>query len=430
VKVDKQVSCDGGQTFHDVGLVTSPDGTTDYCAGWNAFNGMPAEAITVRYKVQNTGGVAFSSCEITESNAGIGGSAQVPPLAAGGTSDAIDRTPLCSDTLDDSEPDTASVLCQCNDQANPGRTATASDDAKFVCLTPGLNVMKTCADKVNGSNAITVKACNTGTAPLSNCNLTENVYTAEPTCAKPLEGASVPATTDAPANFSLAAGACRDITGSVANLATDACNFASVECTITGTTKKVSDDDVHVCRVPQEFTCRTPGFWGTHAEANPSKHNSKDITGYFLGSGLEVCGVNLTNTTPLTCNSAQEAMCVSVRGNQVLQLARQLTAAKLNCAATTNTPGGDCPAGAINDLIDQCNQVCIDNKSAPNPDINAVGACISAVDASPSLPQAATTGRFPASIRREPQAAPATARPRSRAATGPSSHRATKTVGP
>src|SRR5213596_969278 len=37
-KVDKQVSCDGGLSFHDVGLVTSDeDGHTDVCFGWNAF---------------------------------------------------------------------------------------------------------------------------------------------------------------------------------------------------------------------------------------------------------------------------------------------------------------------------------------------------------------------------------------------------------
>src|SRR5438093_6745016 len=37
-KVDKQVSCDGGLTFHDVGLVSADDdGHTDLCLGWNAF---------------------------------------------------------------------------------------------------------------------------------------------------------------------------------------------------------------------------------------------------------------------------------------------------------------------------------------------------------------------------------------------------------
>src|SRR5213593_3332414 len=59
-KVDKQVSCDGGLTFHDVGLVSADeDGHTDLCFGWNAFTiggtAMPAEPIQVRYLVGNAG---------------------------------------------------------------------------------------------------------------------------------------------------------------------------------------------------------------------------------------------------------------------------------------------------------------------------------------------------------------------------------------
>src|SRR5438552_3003825 len=59
-KVDKQVSCDGGLTFHDVGLVSADDdGHADLCLGWNAFTvdgtAVPAESIQVRYVVANAG---------------------------------------------------------------------------------------------------------------------------------------------------------------------------------------------------------------------------------------------------------------------------------------------------------------------------------------------------------------------------------------
>src|SRR2546429_6589168 len=71
-KGDKQVSCDGGKTFHDVGLVTADgDGHTDVCFGWTAFtiNGtaMPAEPIQVRYAAAHAGTADLPTCSITES---------------------------------------------------------------------------------------------------------------------------------------------------------------------------------------------------------------------------------------------------------------------------------------------------------------------------------------------------------------------------
>ena len=60
-------------------------------------------------------------------------------------------------------------------------------------------------------------------------------------------------------------------------------------------------------------------------------------------------------------------MCVKIRGDQQLQLARQLTAARLNCKVET------CP-NSILTLLDSCDQACIANN-------DQVGACIEAVDA-------------------------------------------------
>jgi hypothetical protein len=113
--------------------------------------------------------------------------------------------------------------------------------------------------------------------------------------------------------------------------------------------------------------CRTPGFWGTHAEANSRKPNSQDITGAFLP--VTVCGVVLNNTDVGVCGSAQEALCVAPRGEQILQLARQLTAAELNCNVET------CPNPILN-LLSDCNQECINND-----DPQAIGECIEDIDA-------------------------------------------------
>src|SRR5881397_4145932 len=85
-KVDKQVSCDGGKSFHDVGLVSADeDGHTDVCFGWNAFTiggtSMPAEAIQVRYVVGNAGTADLRSCTVSEGNAGFPTTVSVGSLA-------------------------------------------------------------------------------------------------------------------------------------------------------------------------------------------------------------------------------------------------------------------------------------------------------------------------------------------------------------
>jgi hypothetical protein len=122
--------------------------------------------------------------------------------------------------------------------------------------------------------------------------------------------------------------------------------------------------------------CRTPGFWGTHAadgSATPKKPAAQNITDFFLqqaindGTPITVCGVQINNTDPGNVNSALEALCVAPRGEQTLQLARQLTAAYLNCQVET------CPAAVLT-LLDDCNLACIN-------DTDAVGECIEDIDA-------------------------------------------------
>ncbi len=98
-----------------------------------------------------------------------------------------------------------------------------------------------------------------------------------------------------------------------------------------------------------ECLTRTPGFWGTHPH----------ITDLFLP--VTVCGEPLSVTDAGVCDSATEAMCVSPgreskRNRAYAQLVRQLTAAKLNLAASAEN-GGFC-GGNIANKITQCEALC------------------------------------------------------------------------
>jgi hypothetical protein len=98
------------------------------------------------------------------------------------------------------------------------------------------------------------------------------------------------------------------------------------------------------------LACRTARFWGTHVGA----------TGGLIGGAggcFEVCGEALTNVGLSNASSALEALCVPPLGNTRLQLARQLTALALNCAASGL--GSDCGGDAdLAELLTTCNGVC------------------------------------------------------------------------
>jgi len=129
--------------------------------------------------------------------------------------------------------------------------------------------------------------------------------------------------------------------------------------------------------------CRTPGFWGTHADADPGKACSQDITGAVIamaGGSISVCGECISNATtgetaaPNNAASAVEALCVRVQGQSERQLARQLTAAALNCIIST----GSSETCANTSVIDwaTCNAVCQGTSTA-----KTVGQCIDEIDA-------------------------------------------------
>src|SRR5438477_5578943 len=249
-KVDKQVSCDGGLTFHDVGLVSADDdGHTDLCLGWNAFTvdgtAVPAEAIQVRYVVGNAGTADLLNCSIGEGNPGFPGTVSVGSLPGACVAD-VDcgnaqatcvngacvftsgaNSAACSATLSAAEPDKAAVTCDCT--TTPGEVqATAFDEAKFQCLTPGLAVTKACkVQAADGTSEVDVTLMNTGTADLQNCVVTDKVFPNDPTC-PPTTTTSTDVTVAGVA--SLPAGQSTTVMGSVTGLTTNACTKEPGAC--------------------------------------------------------------------------------------------------------------------------------------------------------------------------------------------------------
>ncbi len=87
---------------------------------------------------------------------------------------------------------------------------------------------------------------------------------------------------------------------------------------------------------------RTPGFYKNHP----------DITQHILSSvgGFSICGHAITDVGVNDGHSALEALCINIRGDQRLQLVRQLLTAALNMAA----------GGATFPNFAACNSVCQD----------------------------------------------------------------------
>src|SRR5438067_172772 len=239
VKADKQIKCGAGP-FIDVGFESNNEDGTASCLGWNAFtvNGtsVAAEALTVQYVAQNTGGTALFSCTVTESNAAISSTTgSLGDVAQGGTPTPVPVNTTCSDTLDASEPDTATVSCFCTADLNPNFKATAKDSASFDCQTPGLTVTKDCALRdTNGNNAVTITVNNTGTADLENCTVTDTNFTdaACPASGNP-SGASSAVAVSPSTIASLGAGATApSVTGTTARIPQTTSNrdWSSYEC--------------------------------------------------------------------------------------------------------------------------------------------------------------------------------------------------------
>jgi hypothetical protein len=102
---------------------------------------------------------------------------------------------------------------------------------------------------------------------------------------------------------------------------------------------------------------RTLGFYKTHPA----------VTQWILdlAGGISVCGIELDNTDYDDSHSALEALCLSPKGDQRLQLVRQLTAAALTMQA----------GGATFGEFDECNALCVNGGS-----IFELGDCINGAD--------------------------------------------------
>jgi hypothetical protein len=378
VKVDKQVSCDGGVTWVDAGLVFANEDGTLSCNGINAT----PPAILVRYEVQNAGETQLFQCNLDDTNnlfdLDNDGVIITSPLAIDTSTGFLPGPgqPLCSDALDANEPDTATVNCFCTGDLNPNLKVSAHDSADVNCQSvPELRLTKVCADPgADGTDAITITAEATD-ADLGfvNCHVSDNIFLDDPVCPGDV-GAGTPVAV-APADFNLAAGGSQIVTGSVGPLTANACNTASITCTVETTGTSVTTDADAVCLgVGEGCFTRTPGFWGNHPA----------ITEQFLT--VEVCGVTIDNVSAGNGTSAIEAICSvgrdgKVLGPQLTQLVRQCTAAALNIAAST-AGGGNCSSDLPN--LDAQMAACCSAQSACTgeaPDGFTVNSCIETLDA-------------------------------------------------
>src|SRR6266704_2890744 len=252
-KVDKEISCDGGLTFHDVGFESADeDGATDSCASWNAHDTVAAESITARYIVRNAGTANLVNCTIAESNTGITSSAiAVGTVSGGSDSTPVNFTPGCSDTLAAQEPDRADLTCTCGASS---LTTTAFDRATFQCLTPGILVTKNCAvQDASGNSAITITVKNTGTVELDNCAVSDTNFTDAgcPANGAPT-GTSHPVPNCSTTIASIAPGATAPVvTCADTGLTTNSCNTTTVTCDIKGSVgpKKLTGTAQDTCEV-------------------------------------------------------------------------------------------------------------------------------------------------------------------------------------
>jgi hypothetical protein len=125
----------------------------------------------------------------------------------------------------------------------------------------------------------------------------------------------------------------------------------------------------HISDCVSNEICRTPGFWGTHAcpetdctlessvcEKTGSQNITQIVLNGFTGTcgPLLICGNNITDTC-LDSSSAVEAICVAVKGDSTLQVARQLTAAALNCILSNSA---DATVGTCTGAGENCADVC------------------------------------------------------------------------
>ena len=223
VKLDKQVSCDGGLSFVDVGF---DDDVAEVCTGWTTG---PPEVV-VRYNARtNVGSGAavgeLADCVLTDPGV-LDDPVGIGTLAGMLENETIFETDLleCNAELEAAAGE-ATLTCTCF-EAGSGIERSGSDTALVECQTPGVDLEKSCEDLENGDSRFTMNVTNIGDAPLAGCVVTDAA----------LGFASAP--------FDLAPGGLQTFTEDSSLLR----NEATVVCTIVGSGgKTVTDTDASEC---------------------------------------------------------------------------------------------------------------------------------------------------------------------------------------
>ncbi len=335
VQVDKQVSCNGGG-FVDTGY---DDNAVQSCS---TELGLP---VAVRYIARNTGSIPVT-CNTGDQQGLVDLNALdtllSPTTIVGGIAPGAE-TPFipnpgvttCTQRLNDGEVNgnTATLSCTCQAGGNLGGNVPTgdSDTAQIQCATPNITARKVCEETAPNTFVSHVFVNNDGPVGAT-CTVADRYYPA-PGCPVPFDPNTGTALPMIPASLNVPALAQNvEATSGPFSPTESVCNTAQVICTTTGGQVLQPINVVDHCPVAGEgcFT-RTPGYWGTHPSQTLTVINEG-------GTGLNVCGIPLTNVLAATQGSAIENMCgtggpdfkPNNTSPQQLQLIRQCTAAALN----------------------------------------------------------------------------------------------------
>jgi len=251
--------------------------------------------------------------------------------------------------------------------------------------------VKTCANI--DSNLCTDESCVPATGecvsgPAKTCAPDADLCTAEACVPGTGVCTSGPTKTCAPDADLCTTEACIPATGECGTVST-------VSCASVGLPDVCCDPEDGVCKADpdldpscgREEICRTPGFWCTHECGETGvigppcegKKNSQNITQQVIdyGGPLMICSQTIDKTTLNCSGSALEALCVNIKGASELQLARQLTAAALNCIMSGSGP--DCDDVSIEEVFQACNTACAAGETTAVVDSETID-CIEAID--------------------------------------------------
>ena len=424
VKVDKQLDCGAG-FVDNYGLTADNDADNAQSAGdciapancqTQGCEAPLTGPVTAYYRGQNTGEATLYACELVDSNTVFDDvSPQIGTLAPDQikTFAQTPPDPLCQD-VDDLEPDTLTLTCCVDDVAllsacGENRTVQALDMATVQCLSPGLNVTKACEAGTLEENLVAITVTNTGEVPLANCVATDTYYPEDPSCdvtGLPDSSASETGTpTDLPLGLlptPLAVDQVATLQTTIPVGESDLCNTVMVTCDVVGTETEITKYAKAECPgTPEGCLTRTPGFWGTHpfiiedrvGSINPKTGEDRSLD--LLP--LSVCGVVLDTTAAVAkatkkpvCDysghSTSEAICSVGSDHKCLnsddnltQLVRQCTAAKLNVAASQALEGSCANIMDIGATIAGCCETA--DTCATGANDYTVSWCIGALDA-------------------------------------------------